>query len=466
MGIVGLVCYGCNQEKKGLVLYFPIGTTTTYLINENNEPIYEWTSEYIPGQAAYLDQQGFLVKAGFYKEVDAEGNYFNNAQAHALGGVIERSYVDALTKKTVFDWRFNYWNDIDEADINQVSPHHDIALLPSGNILALLWQRKTYDEAIKAGRDPNTLSTDLGMFAEKIVELEKTENENGSLTWNIVWQWDIWDHFVQMKYPDKDHYVDDVFNYPNRIDINYNLDTDLNPDVFHVNAIYYIEEYDQLLISSLLNSEIWVIDHSTSTAEAATSVGGNYQKGGDLLYRWGNPQAYGYPDDSYHFLSGVHDPNVVLNKQSNNNWGTFLMYNNSVDTGRNSQIIEITPPITMDGAYVLGKEVNGIFGPITTTLMIDIGVQEDNFGTAQRLISGETLTCDCGGTGNTIWIDRFGKITMVMALAAHTINAEVPDAIMDPPSKYRLAHPPQSKTASFRTPHYWDTDFNVRNIEK
>jgi hypothetical protein len=37
---------------------------------------------------------------------------------------------------------------------------------------------------------------------------------------------------------------------------------------------------------------LWVIDHQTTTAQAASHTGGRYNKGGDLLYRWGNPQTY------------------------------------------------------------------------------------------------------------------------------------------------------------------------------
>ena len=39
-------------------------------------------------------------------------------------------------------------------------------------------------------------------------------------------------------------------------------------------------------------SEFWIIDHGTTTAQAAGHTGGRRGRGGDLLYRWGNPRAY------------------------------------------------------------------------------------------------------------------------------------------------------------------------------
>ena len=35
-----------------------------------------------------------------------------------------------------------------------------------------------------------------------------------------------------------------------------------------------------------------MIDHSTTTSEAQSDTGGNYNKGGDLIYRFGNPNTY------------------------------------------------------------------------------------------------------------------------------------------------------------------------------
>ena len=54
----------------------------------------------------------------------------------------------------------------------------------------------------------------------------------------------------------------------------------------------YNADLDQIAVSVWKFSEFWIIDHSTTTAEAASHKGGRGGKGGDLLYRWGNPRAY------------------------------------------------------------------------------------------------------------------------------------------------------------------------------
>ena len=57
--------------------------------------------------------------------------------------------------------------------------------------------------------------------------------------------------------------------------------------------------------------ELWVIDHSTTTAEAAGSSGGRYGHGGELLWRWGNPHNYGAGGEADRRLFYQHDAHWI-----------------------------------------------------------------------------------------------------------------------------------------------------------
>lgn len=146
-------------------------------------------------------------------------------------------------------------------------------------------------------------------------------------------------------------------------------------------------------VTSYHYSELWVIDHSTTTEQAAGGTGGRYGRGGDLLYRWGNPWAYGHDDADVFLLSAVHDPKWLAQD------GHLIMYdNNTKDPARgldggDSMVVEIEPPMAPDGSYTLGED--GVYGPAQPILAADLGIQASSVGTAQRLSDGRTLSCDC-----------------------------------------------------------------------
>src|SRR5206468_214059 len=77
-------------------------------------------------------------------------------------------------------------------------------------------------------------------------------------------------------------------------------------DLLHINAVAYNAELDQIVLSTPKFNEIWIIDHSTTTQQAAGHSGGRWKKGGDVLYRWGNPRAYSRGAQEQQTLFGQH----------------------------------------------------------------------------------------------------------------------------------------------------------------
>ena len=229
----------------------------------------------------------------------------NKGGAGGAGGGVEKIAWDG----TVL-WHFTYYTS------NYLS-HHDIEPLPNGNILMIAWEYRTRNEAIAAGRNPNFLQGNT-IMPDHIIEVEPTGQSSG----NIVWEWHVWDHLIQEYNPAKENYGI-VADHPELIDINFGERPD---DINHINSIDYNEKFDQILLSVNSFSEIWVIDHSTTTQEAAGHNGGNSGKGGDILYRWGNPQAYHAGDVSDQAFYNQHDAQWI--EAGSPGEGNILVFNN------------------------------------------------------------------------------------------------------------------------------------------
>ena len=171
--------------------------------------------------------------------------------------------------------------------------HHDFLKMPNGNVMLLATARKTREEAIAAGANPEIVQEN-GIQYDYLVEVRPTGASDGK----IVWQWSVWDHLVPDFDPTKPNYGA-IDEHPELIDINFPIESRYKRhkpwlhDWTHINSLDYNPDLDQIMLSPRYFSELWIIDHSPSAQEARGHTGGNSGMGGDLLYRWGNPNAYG-----------------------------------------------------------------------------------------------------------------------------------------------------------------------------
>ncbi|MEP7265189.1 MAG: aryl-sulfate sulfotransferase [Bacteroidota bacterium] len=377
-----------NQPANipGYILFAPLASDTTYLIDKCGKRIHQWSSNYHPGDAVYFLEDGNLLRT-----CNVNSPTFTSG---GKGGRIE------LT-----DWNSNLlWSYVISSTTE--CQHHDIKMLPNGNILAIVWEMKTPSEAIFAGRDSAKTGTQL--WSEKIVELQPS----GASSATVVWEWHVWDHLIQ-DYDSTHINYGIVYQHPELLNLNFVTGNLMAADWLHINSIDYNAALDQILLSSHNLSEIWVIDHSTTSLEAASHSGGNSNKGGDLLYRWGNPQSYnrGTPGDKKFF--GQHNAQWIAAGLKDEN--KIMVFNNGLQRpqGMYSSIDIIDQPVDSAGNYIY---VSGqSFLPDSVTWEYTAPVPTDFYGAnisgVQRISNGNTLICT-GPSGvffeidsmkNTVW---------------------------------------------------------------
>jgi hypothetical protein len=351
---------------NGYTLFAPLSYTTTYLINNEGLLVHSWVSEYLPGSPVYLGRDGFL-----YRSI----NIFDTAGVMGLfGGGVEKIDWDG---KVV--WHYEYVSNTHRA-------HHDIGVLPNGNVLMIAWESKDSSEMIAAGRDPALLPPGP-LLPEHVIEVRPEGATGGT----IVWEWHVWNHLIQDYNPARNNYGV-VTEHPELINLNYVAGGEVTSDWIHANAVSYNEAFDQILLTSRFFSEIWVIDHSTTTAQAHGHTGGKFGKGGDLLYRWGNPQAYGLGTENDQQLFFPHDGDWI--SAGLPGAGNILIFNNGGGTQREySSVDEIVPPVDEHGNYTGGLPFSPK-APVWTYSTFSRDFFSPIIGGVQRLPNGTTLVCD------------------------------------------------------------------------
>lgn len=365
---VGVVL-NSDETYNGYTLF--TSHTETFLINNCGVEINKWSSSFNPGNSVYLLENGNLLRTG---RTDSQVIYFGGQ-----GGVVELySWEGELI------WQYYY-------DTEEYRQHHDVFPMPNGNVLILAAKVMSNAEAIQLGRNPDLLPESI-LYSEQIVEVQPSGTNGGT----IVWEWDIKNHLVQDFDDTKDNFGI-IADNSDKLDINFTNGGDGGANWLHVNSVQYNVSLDQIILSSRNLSEIWIIDHSTTTAQAATPFGGIYGKGGSLLYRWGNPQAYKKGNASDQKLFGQHYPHWIPDGLIDG--GKLMVFNNG--NGRIPQFSEIyilNPPTTAPGNYFL--TTNGVYGPEAPDFVYaDNSASPSPFlsntlSSANRLPNGNILICE------------------------------------------------------------------------
>lgn len=382
---VGLVQHDFGTLDDGYVLFAPILNTNTYLIDKCGKQVKTWPSTYRPGQSCYILPDGTLLRSG-----NTNNTTFN---AGGKGGIIQK-----------IDWNGNVtWSYTISSSTE--CQHHDIKALPNGNVLAIVWESKTNTEAISQGRNPALVPTSV--WSEKIIEIQQT----GLTTGTIVWEWHLWDHLVQDFDATKANFGT-ISTSPQLFNINYNASASatLGLDWIHLNSVDYNPTLDQIILSSHAFEEVWIIDHSTTTPQAASHSGGNSGKGGDILYRWGNPRAYNNGAVADQKLFGQHNAYWIENGSPYQN--QIMIFNNGNGrTGGNYTTVEIINPPISGFNYTPTLP----YGPTSTSWIYNAGnpnsIYAQNISGSQQLQNGNVLLCEgptgtfreVTSSGTTVW---------------------------------------------------------------
>lgn len=395
---------------QGYTLLAPMSSTKTYLIDMAGRIVQTWDSDCSPALCPLLLGNGHLLRPG---SIGADAQPFGPGPG--VGGRIQE-----FTWEGELVWDFRFYN-------AKQLPHHDFTRLPNGNVLLVVWDRKVAKEALAAGRRPE-LTGESHLLVDSLLEIKPT----GKTTGEVVWEWHLWDHLVQDFDKSKANHGN-VSEHPELVNINFGEDglapvaknkdaqdklkaigyvgatsqptgrgPRANPDWTHFNGVSYNPDLDQIIVSVHAFSEFWIIDHSTSTAEAASHKGGRSGKGGDLLYRYGNPLAYRAGTKADQKLFAQHNAHWIPKGLPGE--GHVLVFNNGGNRpdGSYSSVDELVLPVDSEGKYSKQGSAYGPDGPVWSyTAPKKSDFYSFFISGAQRLPNGDTLICS--GANGTVF---------------------------------------------------------------
>ena len=372
-----ILCTASNallaQQWGDYTLYALQNQYSANLLDTNGNLVKTWTfpTTSKTGYSTYMLPGGTLLRT-----VARAGNSF---QGGPICGEVQK-----------VDWNGNVVWDYIYSTTTYCS-HHDVCAMPNGNVLLIAYERKTATEASLAG-----CTQSIEIWPDKIVEIQPT----GATTGTVVWEWRAWDHLVQNVNPSKTNYYSSIVDHPELLNINYNT----QKDWMHMNGVDYNPILDQISFSSHNLNELYIIDHSTTTAQAASHSGGNSGKGGDILYRWGHPVNYNATGAS--ILNVVHDAHWI--PEDVPNAGRLVGFNNRGVSNNQSSVDQIDVPRV---GYNYSHTAGTAYLPSTYTSRLACNGYSSNMGNSYQLPNGNQLVCvatsgliyEVDPAGVTIW---------------------------------------------------------------
>ena len=436
LSFVSLTRQEPEQDRRGLILheegafdgytlFAPLRSNVMRLIDMDGNVVHEWNTTNA-GYAVLLEN-GNLLALGAPPE--------KNPRFHGPG--VRGGLLQEL------DWDSNViWSH--RVSDEHMQMHHDVDVLPNGNLLYLVREYRSRPEAIENGRDPEKVD-DEGMWPDAVYEIRPPRNGGEA---EVVWEWHVWDHMVQDHDETKANYGS-IPEHFTRIDINADhrerppmtakeleelreleqqmaelgyggTDEEQDeedwfdknplgtaPDWLHVNAVTLHPELDLIVLSVSNLNELWVIDHSTTTEEAASDSGGRWRSGGGILWRWGSPRNHGAGTDSDTQLFFQHDPTWVPGERPQDL--RLLVFNNGGSERKYSSVDELVLPFDADAGF--RSEPGGRFGPAKAawTYRLPGDCTSTFISGARRLPNGNVLICS-GAPGRILEVTRDGQV--------------------------------------------------------
>lgn len=436
----------------GYTLIAPLSLRTVFLVDIAGKVVHEWKTAHFTAGGTYLLPNGNLLRCAR-----------DEKNPRSLGGGI-----GGLTQE--LDWAGNVvW----ECDLvaQGLTQHHDLEPLPNGNVLLLTREFHDHAEGLARGRDPSYRRTSA-LWSDVVIEVEPVRPSGAKIVWmwrawdHLVQDFDdkVQGYGKPSDFPGRIDVNADYRYQPRKKvetpeqrarrekleaqmaavgyaggevpsdaaaasapandknplgtpDAEAKPETGPDPrtvpklgeDWLHTNGIDYLPEHQLIALSTPRLSEVWFIDRSTTTAEAATEKGGRFGQGGALLYRWGNPQSYGLGGPDERRLWYQHDVTWIDSLRADEL--RFLVFNNGQKRpGREySSVEEVAVPF--DARTGFARAAGQPFAPRDAAWTYS---DPDNFyagfiSGAQRLPNGDTLICE-GAKGRVFEVRPDGHV--------------------------------------------------------